>query len=234
MPLERRLQVTLHALLLLSTFLLAMGDHDSPWPMAMLGVIPLSFLFNDYLGWMRFFTRPVANWAALAGFVYFVLDFSQSNSTQYFLPVINLLLILQMVLLLHEKNRRLYWFLLMLSILEVVIAAAMNLNLLFGLLIFVYVGLAAAVLCFMSLGGETQRWSQRPAAAATEALRAGVWRPAIWAAVAASADTHPPLTLRYPVNSISPRIMPWLTRRANGSGVETWPRSWSTLCQKRA
>jgi transglutaminase-like putative cysteine protease len=187
MPLERRLQFTLHALLLLSTFLLAMGDHDSPWPMAMLGVIPLSFLFNDYLGWMRFFTRPVANWAALAGFVYFVLDFSQSNSTQYFLPVINLLLILQMVLLLHEKNRRLYWFLLMLSILEVVIAAAMNLNLLFGLLIFVYVGLAVAVLCFMSLGGETQRWSQRPAVAAAEALRAGVWRPAIWAAVAASA-----------------------------------------------
>ena len=65
MTLERRLQITLHALLLLSTFMLAMGDHDSPWPLAMLGVIPLSFLFNEYLGWMRFFTRPVANWAAV-------------------------------------------------------------------------------------------------------------------------------------------------------------------------
>jgi len=36
------------------------------------------------------------------------------------------------------------------------------------------------------------------------------------------------------VYSVSPRIMPWDTRRRNGSGVETTPRSYSTLCQKRA
>jgi transglutaminase-like putative cysteine protease len=186
MTLERRLQITLHALLLLSTFMLAMGDHDSPWPLAMLGVIPLSFLFNEYLGWMRFFTRPVANWAALCGFVYFVIEFAQANSSQYFIPVINLLLILQLVLLLHEKNRRLHWFLLMLSILEVVIATAMNLHWMFGIVIFIYMGLVAAVLCFMAIGGETQRWSQRPAESAAEALRAGVWRPAILSAVAAA------------------------------------------------
>lgn len=190
MPLERQLQYALHALLFLSTFLLAMGDHDSPWPLAMLGLIPLIFIFNDYLGWMRFFTGTVANWAALCGFVYFVIDFAQANSSQNFLPVINLLLILQLLLLLHEKSRRMYWFLLTLSILEVVIAAAMNLPLLFGILIFVYVGLAAVVLCLMTLSSESLRWSQRSSAAepaAADALRSGMWRPAVLSAVAAAA-----------------------------------------------
>jgi len=32
----------------------------------------------------------------------------------------------------------------------------------------------------------------------------------------------------------SPRMRPWFTNLKKGSGVETWPRSKSTLCQKRA
>mmetsp|Transcript_21063 Transcript_21063/g.63392 ORF Transcript_21063/g.63392 Transcript_21063/m.63392 type:complete len:219 (-) Transcript_21063:2255-2911(-) len=36
------------------------------------------------------------------------------------------------------------------------------------------------------------------------------------------------------VYSVSPRIMPWLTSRWNGSGPDTAPMSNSTLCQKRA
>ena len=43
-----------------------------------------------------------------------------------------------------------------------------------------------------------------------------------------------PFGLLYAVNSISPRIIPWLTSFWKGSGVLTWPRSKSTLCQKRA
>jgi hypothetical protein len=38
-----------------------------------------------------------------------------------------------------------------------------------------------------------------------------------------------PLASRYVID----RIMPWLISRWNGSAVETWPRSNSTLCQKR-
>ena len=52
---------------------------------------------------------------------------------------------------------------------------------------------------------------------------------------AASAATQAPSEARRPtVYSVSPRIMPWLTSRPNGSGVDTTPMSNSTLCQKRA
>jgi len=160
MPLERRLQIWLYGLIFLSTFLLAIVDHDSPWPLTMLGVIPLSWLFADYLGWTRFFTGFVANCTAVCGFVYFVIDIQQSGPSQYLPPVINLLMILVMVLLLQEKQRRRYWFLLTLSIMQVMIAAAMNLHTLFSLLLFAYVGIAIKVLSLMTLWSETLRWSQ--------------------------------------------------------------------------
>jgi len=137
MKVERLLQVTLAALSLLGTFLLGLGENDSIIPLLMLVAAPTAVVFTDSLGWL-WLNRPLANVAALGAVGYTLVDFFRNGTPNQLLAIANLLLYLQLVLLFQEKNLRVYWQLLVLSLLEVVVAAAMNLSFHFGVLLLLF------------------------------------------------------------------------------------------------
>ena len=72
------------------------------------------------------------------------------------LNVANSLLLLQMILLFHRKNHRIYWELMALSLLQVAVAAALNLGFLFGIMLLVYVLVALVGLAMFFVLREVQ------------------------------------------------------------------------------
>lgn len=176
MTVERRLQIVLVLLSILGTILLGLGENDSLIPLAMLVAAPCAAIFTDGLGWLRL-NRPLANIAALAAVGYTVVDFLRNGAQNQLLAIANLLLYLQLILLFQEKNLRVYWQLLVLSLLEVVVAAAMNLSFHFGVLLLLYLALALIALVLQFVLRESRRWSSRPEQAMTELLKSGALRP---------------------------------------------------------
>src|SRR5687768_3887562 len=132
MSLTRRLQISMAALVALGTVLLGLGQPTSVMPLLAIFAAGTSLLFTDVLGWFRLH-RVVANLAAVAAAVFSLWNFFHDNSQEQLLSIANLLSILLMILLYQEKNDRLYWQIAVLSLLQVVVAAALNLGLLFGL-----------------------------------------------------------------------------------------------------
>jgi hypothetical protein len=160
MKLERWLQISLAALSLLGTTLLGLAEGNSLAALVMLIAAPAAVLFSDSLGWIRL-TRPLANLGALAAVGYTFFDFLRHGTQNQLLAIANLLLYLQLVLLFQEKNLRIYWQLLVLSLLEVVVAGAMNLSFHFGFLLVVYMAIALAALALLSTIREARLWSPR-------------------------------------------------------------------------
>ena len=102
----------------------------------------LSVIFTDVLGWIRL-NRIVANLAALGAAVLVMFDFfSNDYGPGKLLSIANLLICLQVVLFFQKKNTRIYWQLAVLSLLQVVVAAALSTGVYFG----------AVLVCYMVLG----------------------------------------------------------------------------------
>ena len=62
-----------------------------------------------------------------------------------------------MVLLFQQKSVRVYWQLLVLSVLQVVVGAALNLSVLFGVLLVAYLFVALATISLLFIVSESQR-----------------------------------------------------------------------------
>ena len=151
---ERWLQLMTLCCCLLSNWLLSMGEHNSTLTLFLFCAGPLAFLFADVLGWLRL-NRILANLAALLAVAKSVVDFFSQGVNNQLLVIGNLLIYLQLVLLFQQKHQRSYWQLLVLSLLQVVVAAAMNGNLQFGLLLVVYMAMALMLLCWQFTYFET-------------------------------------------------------------------------------
>jgi transglutaminase-like putative cysteine protease len=133
----------------LGVIMLGMGQRDLRLSAVALLAIGASFVLTDLTGWLRL-NRVVANVAAVAAVAISVNDFMRFERDTQLLAVANLLIYLQIVLLFQEKLPRVYWQILVLSLLQVVISAALNLGALFGVLLVAYmlVMLVALMLLF--------------------------------------------------------------------------------------
>lgn len=121
----------------LGVIMLGMGQRDLRLALVALVAIATSFVLTDLNGWVRL-NRMVANIAALAAVGVSVRDFMRFDADTQLLAIANLLIYLQIVLLFQEKQLRVYWQVLVLSLLEVVIGAALNLGAMFGVLLMLY------------------------------------------------------------------------------------------------
>jgi transglutaminase-like putative cysteine protease len=121
----------------LGVVMLGMGQRDLRLALVALIAIAASFILTDLKGWVRL-NRIVANIAALTAVGVSIRDFMRFDSDTQLLAIANLLIYLQIVLLFQEKMLRVYWQVLVLSLLEVVIGAALNLGAMFGVLLIVY------------------------------------------------------------------------------------------------
>ena len=151
MSVERPLQISMAVLASLGTLLLGLGQQSVFLPCLAAVAAALSVVVTDSLKVFRL-NQNIASAAAMIAVAYSVSRFLywRDNEMQL-LAIANLLVYLQIVLLFQRKQLRVYWSLSVLSLLQVVVASALNLNFSFGLLLaaYTFVGLTAMALLFI-------------------------------------------------------------------------------------
>ncbi|MBN1393651.1 MAG: DUF3488 domain-containing protein [Pirellulales bacterium] len=158
MYLERLLQINMAALAALGALLLGMGQQSAGAPLAVMAAAVLSVWLTDVSG--RFHLgKWTSNALMLLAAAYALHDFSPFGSELQALGFARLLVCLQIILLFQRKNERTYWLLVMLSLLQVVVAALFSLGIMFGVLLVVYMLLGFSAMTLLSLHrqGELHR-----------------------------------------------------------------------------
>lgn len=142
---ERMMQVCVAMMAALATLMLGTSQESATLPIIGLLAALTALFFTDILKW--FSLHPIV--AGTAGVVAGANAFIQSQTgglESQFISVANLLIHLQIVLLFQKKTQRIYWQLITLSLLQVVVAAALNLFVLFGPLLILYTCFAISAL----------------------------------------------------------------------------------------
>lgn len=156
MKLERVVQVHVALLAILGALLLGMGQRSSLLPLLAVFAAVTSVVFTDTLNWFHL-NRFVANLAALLALFFSLSDFLYSDMRAQLLAIANLLIYLQLVLFYQRKNPRLYWQLTVLSLLQVVVSAVLNVGFEFGLMLILYAVTAFSTLAVLHVHREGLR-----------------------------------------------------------------------------
>ena len=153
MRVERQLQICVAGMAVLGSVFLGLGKADPVYPLAMCLVAATSLFFTDRMGFGL--GRPIAGAATLVFLVYSFSNISGREDQNRLETITNLLIFLQVMLLYLEKRDSIYWLLIVLSLLEVVVAAAMNVGVEFGLLLVVFLSLMFVTLTVFYVFRET-------------------------------------------------------------------------------
>ena len=156
MKLERLVQIHVALLVSIGALLLGLAQGDLLLTVMVLFAAVTSVVFTDSLGWLRL-NRGLANVAAMVALFFSLSDFLEAGLRSRLLAVASLLVYLQIVLFYQRKNPRLYWQLIILSLLQVVVSAALNVPLQFGVLLILYAGVAISTLTVFFLHREVTR-----------------------------------------------------------------------------
>jgi len=206
MPLERCLQFCVAAITVLGSWMLAQGDRHSILPWLTLLCCAGTLLVTDRWGWL--WLNPF--WSSLAslfavGIVAWQLRFV--DRAGWFLAISSLLSYLQFILLCQKKTIRHYQYLFLLSVMQATVAAALNMDLLFGALLLVYFFLWIA-------GWALLAWHQARVQFASLAPSAGWQRKA-----------PPPGHVPDPLRPAPPAGLVWRNGSQEGLGPDHAPRT---------
>jgi hypothetical protein len=169
---EHLLPGLLTLLVLAGALMLGLGQVDRSPMLAALCLAPLSFLLCDV--WKVFrMHRLIANLLAIVVVVWTMREFFQQETAGQLFSIARMLVFLQLVLLFQEKNHRLEWQILVLSLLDIVVAAALNLGFYFGLLLGAYLLLSVAVIVLIYWEDELQT---PPARRMTASRKGSPWQ----------------------------------------------------------
>ncbi len=149
MSLLRLMQINLAVVAVLGTMLLGSAQGSIALPLLAVGSASAALYWTDLRGRIRL-SGGVANLAALLAVAVSVSEVVRSDASEQLVAIANLLIYLQTILLFQEKTVRVGWQLLSLSLLQVVVAAAIGDSILFGVLVifFLVFGLSGvALLC---------------------------------------------------------------------------------------
>ncbi len=155
-PRRRYIEFAFIVLISLSGLLIGLSHDNRPLLWTAIAGAVVSFLLVDYLrlfhlsGWL-------ANIASILILLYAMRDFVGGDSAVKLISVAKLLVYLQCVLVFQEKTPRLYWQILVLSLLQVVVAAIFNLNFEGGLL---FISYFAAAMVAMIMQNDFSHWSE--------------------------------------------------------------------------
>ncbi len=155
MWLDRALQFHIAALAVLGAIFIGLKHESSVVAVAAALVAVGALLVTDILAWVRL-NQWLANGIIVLAVGWSLRDFLQISPEEKLMAIASMLCYLQMVLLFQEKTTRIYWQLLVLSTLQVVVAAALELGAQFGLLLAVYAAVAISMLVLLCLYRETR------------------------------------------------------------------------------
>ena len=157
---ERYVQISLAITAALGTLLLGLGQESVFLPSLAILAAVTSVVLTDILGTFRL-NRNLANLGALLAVIYTVVVMilgsvlDRQDSQTSLIRVANLLVYLQVILQFQQKILRIYWSLSVLSLLQVVVASALNLSVSFGPLLAIYMCSALASLSLLFVFRET-------------------------------------------------------------------------------
>lgn len=159
MTAQHWLQIHLVALCLLGSLFVALSTRSLTAPLGVLAAGLLSIWFTDTWKWVQL-NRLLGNVAAIGAVLFSLRDFLRNDSEGQLLAIATLLVYLQVILFFQEKNARLYWQMILLSLLQVVVGAALHLGVAFGVLLLLYTGVAISTLVLFFIHRETERHTE--------------------------------------------------------------------------
>jgi transglutaminase-like putative cysteine protease len=122
---ERILQLHTAALALAGAVFAAVTHSGAPLPAALAVAAVAAVFVADRLAWLRL-NRIAANTLAVVAVAWSLRNFFDLDPDEQLLAIANMLCYLQIVLLFQEKSARVYWQLIVMSVLQVVVAAALD------------------------------------------------------------------------------------------------------------
>lgn len=152
---DRALQINVALLVILGSLLLGLGNSNATLPMLASLAAITSLYVTDIWGIFSF-NRFVANLAAILAATYAIYDFFSAGSESQLVSIASFLIYLQIILLFQPKTSRLYWQLLVLSLLQVVVAAALTVRVESGALFLLYIMLALSAMTLTYVHRENQ------------------------------------------------------------------------------
>lgn len=154
MTTRRLLQFCIAMMASLATLMLGLSQDDVSLAVVAVTAASVSLVFCDILGWF-YLHRFVAGAAGVVAGIYAFMQSQTGGLETQFISVANLLIHLQIILLFQWKTPRIYWQLITLTLLQVVVAAALNLFFLFGPLLVLYSAFALAAMLLFFIHRET-------------------------------------------------------------------------------
>jgi protein-glutamine gamma-glutamyltransferase len=181
MSFDRALALHTAALAILGAVFVGSGQEAIFIPALTALAAVTALAVTDIGGWLRL-NRWLANILAIAAVGWSLREFFEIESEEKLMAIANMLCYLQVILLFQEKSARVYWQLVVLSILQVVVGAALDHGPQFGLLLAVYAVIALSTLVLLCIDREARRGAQTPTVAPVKQ------RP--WSALLASPQLH--------------------------------------------
>jgi len=161
---ERLLQINVATLACLATLLLGMGQRSTWTPLGMMVAAMASVWITDVKRWFVL-SKQVAEWASVAALVVCLPQALRWERFAMIAAVANFVVLLQAIQLFRGKDPAVYWQIVRLSVLQVVVAALLTQDILFGLLLVVYLFTAMGAMALLFLYSEWRRHERQIAAA---------------------------------------------------------------------
>jgi hypothetical protein len=152
--LHRALQLHVAALAVLGAIFVGSRHEAATVPAIAAVAAVVAFLVTDVLGVVKV-NRWLGSGIILLAVVWSLREFVRISPEEKLMAIASMLCYLQIVLLFQEKNVRIFWQLMVLSTLEVVVAAALDLGPQFGVLLVAYAIIALAALMLLCIYRET-------------------------------------------------------------------------------
>ena len=185
MLLQRLLQITMATIAVLGTLLLSMGQRDLVLPLVMILAAASSVWLTDITGWLRL-NRTLANTAMLLAAAVSMRELWMYRGEIQAVGFARLLIYLQIIVLFQKKDARSYWLLIMLSLLQVVVAALFSQGIVFGLMLMIYMLIASLGLTLLLFQRQWEEFfrGEKPLSTAAGTLAPGRHRSRIFHAPA--------------------------------------------------
>ncbi len=150
LPVKRLIQVATLILVTTSGMLLGISLTSPQVVLIAVGGAFIGYLCCDFFGWFRI-DGLLANLTSIVILIISMKNFFPEDSAGKLVAVANLLVYLQTMLMFQEKTPRLIWQVLVLSLLQVVVAAIFSLNFEGGLLFLFYFVIAGITMALQSI-----------------------------------------------------------------------------------
>jgi hypothetical protein len=152
-PLSLALSLSVGAMTVLGSIVIGLR-HSEPWLPLLAAIVPaMSFLVTDVwkvarLNWW------VANAITVLAVGWSLRSFLPLSSEEKLMAIASMICLLQIVLMFQEKTPRIYWHLVVLSVLQVVVASALDLGAHFVPLIVLFLAIGLATLILLAVYRE--------------------------------------------------------------------------------